>query len=191
MDLDWNALLVDQLDLHWRMQARPRLDGLTDAEYFREPVPDCWTIRPRGAAGPRLPGTTPVMGGSGAYVIDFAHPEPDPAPVSTIAWQLGHIIVGVFGQRTAAHFGGPPVNYLSFDYAGTAAGALAQLDEAYQRWRDGVRGLGTDGLAVPCGPAEGPHAQSPLAELVLHINREALHHLAEVALLRDLYRGMA
>jgi hypothetical protein len=28
----------------------------------------------------------------------------------------------------------------------------------------------------------------PLAELVLHINREVIHHGAEIALLRDLYR---
>ena len=27
-----------------------------------------------------------------------------------------------------------------------------------------------------------------MAELVLHINRETLHHGAEIALLRDLYR---
>ena len=26
-----------------------------------------------------------------------------------------------------------------------------------------------------------------MAELVLHINREMIHHLAEIALLRDLY----
>ena len=44
------------------------------------------------------------------------------------------------------------------------------------------------GLVRPCGPAEGPYADYPLAELVLHINREALHHGAEIALLRDLYR---
>jgi hypothetical protein len=43
------------------------------------------------------------------------------------------------------------------------------------------------GLAPPCGPAEGPFAEYPMAALVLHINREALHHGAEIALLRDLY----
>jgi hypothetical protein len=30
-------------------------------------------------------------------------------------------------------------------------------------------------------------AKASMAELVLHINREMLHHGAEVALLRDLY----
>lgn len=36
--------------------------------------------------------------------------------------------------------------------------------------------------------AEGPFAKEPMAALVVHINREALHHGAEIALLRDLYR---
>jgi hypothetical protein len=34
MDLDWNAALADQLDWHWKNQLRPRIDGLTDNEYF-------------------------------------------------------------------------------------------------------------------------------------------------------------
>jgi hypothetical protein len=43
-------------------------------------------------------------------------------------------------------------------------------------------------LTRPCGTAEGPYAEYPFSSLVLHINREALHHGAEIALLRDLYR---
>jgi hypothetical protein len=50
-----------------------------------------------------------------------------------------------------------------------------------------VRGLGAAGLARPCGPAEAPFADAPLAALVLHINREAIHHGAEIVLLRDLH----
>jgi hypothetical protein len=42
-------------------------------------------------------------------------------------------------------------------------------------------------LTRRCGPAEGPYADHPLSELVLHINREAIHHGAEIACLRDLY----
>jgi hypothetical protein len=44
------------------------------------------------------------------------------------------------------------------------------------------------GLHRPCGPAEGEWADSPMAALVLHTNRELVHHGAEIALLRDLYR---
>jgi hypothetical protein len=54
-----------------------------------------------------------------------------------------------------------------------------------------VRGLGAEGLAQPCGPAEGPFADYSMAALVLHINREAIHHGAEIALLRDLYLRQA
>ncbi|GAA3712543.1 DinB family protein [Zhihengliuella alba] len=182
---DWNERLVEQLDLHWRVALRPRLEGLTDHEYRWEPVPGCWNVRPRGESGPAFEGA--VTAGGGDFVIDFAFPEPTPPPVTTIAWRLGHLIVGVLGARNASHFGGAPIDYPTHPYAGTAAAALEQLDEVYAHWISGVRGLGAEGLSRPCGPAEGPYAQSPLADLVLHINREVIHHGAEIALLRDLY----
>ena len=177
---DYPALLVDQLGFHWDRQLRPRLDGLTDEEYLWEPVPG-WSVRPRGQ------GTAQIEGGRGDWTIDWAFPQPDPAPVTTIAWRIGHLVVGVLAMRNASHFGGPPADYFSWNYAGTAKEALAQLDEEYARWVAGVRSLGAEGLARPCGPAEGPWAQAPLAALVLHINREVIHHGAEIALLRDLY----
>ena len=64
---------------------------------------------------------------------------------------------------------------------------LAELRRDYGEWITGVRSLDPAGLARPCGPAEGPFAEYPMAALVLHINREAIHHGAEIALLRDLY----
>ena len=181
--MDWPRELADQLGWHWEQQLRPRLEGLSDEEYFWEPAPDGWSVRPRGQS------QAPVQAGSGAFTIDFAFPEPDPPPVTTIAWRLGHLVVGVFGMRIASHFGGPPVDYQTFEYAGTAAEALAQLDENYAAWSAGVRNLGVEGFARPCGPSEGPFADYPMAALVLHINREVIHHGAEVALLRDLYLG--
>lgn len=182
MDLDWNRYLSEQLDWHWNAALRPRLDGLTDDEYFWEPVAGCWSVRPRAES------TAPITFGAGDYVIDYARPEPTPPPVTTIAWRLAHVIVGCLGQRTASHFGGPEMPWESFVFAATAKEALAQLDDGYARWIAGVRGLGQAGLARPCGPAEGPFAESSLAELILHINREVIHHGAELAVLRDLYR---
>jgi hypothetical protein len=99
-----------------------------------------------------------------------------------------HLLVGVFGTRVASHFGGEPVAYETYDYPGDAATALTRLDVVYAAWIAGVRGLGAEDLSRPCGPAEGPWGDEPMAALVLHINREALHHGAEIALLRDLYR---
>ena len=182
-DLHWTDELIAQLDVHWQNQLRPRLDGLSDEEYFWEPVPGCWNIHPRGAS------TAPIQGGSGTHTIDFAYPAPEPPPVTTMAWRLGHVIVGVLGMRNASHFAGPPLDYYTFDYAATAGGALAQLDEHYARWIAGVRTLDDAALAAPCGPNEGPYARAPMATLVLHIHREVIHHGAEIALLRDLYRA--
>lgn len=179
--LRWNDLLLDQLEWHWRHQLRPRLEGLTDDEYLWEPVADCWSVRPRGSS------TAPVQGGAGEVTIDFAFPEPDPAPLTTIAWRLAHVIVGCLAMRNASHFGGPAADYLSWEYAGTADAALAQLDAQVETWLAGVRSLGEEGLARPCGEAEGPFAEWPLAALVLHLHRELIHHGAELALLRDLY----
>lgn len=176
----WNPLLRDQIAWHWDNQLRPRISGLTDDEYFWEPAPGCWSVRPRVADAP------PVQGGS-AMTIDFAMPPPDPAPFTTIAWRLAHVIVGVLAVRSAAHFGRPPTDYQAFEYAATADEALAQLDAEYATWLAGVGSLGEKGLTRPCGEAEGPYAERPLAALVLHINRELVHHLSEVCLLRDLY----
>jgi hypothetical protein len=177
----WNEQLLEQLDWHWRMQARPRLDGLTDEEYLWEPVADAWSLRRREHA-------TPASVGAGDVVVDFVYPEPQPAPVTTIAWRMGHVAIGVFGARAANHFGAPgTVDYESTAWPITAAGGLALLDQHYAAWTAGVRSLGEEGLSRPCGPAEGPYADQPMSALVLHINREAIHHLAEVALLRDLY----
>ena len=180
--IDWTGQLLDQLGWHWQHQLRPRLTGLTDDEYRWEPAQPAWNVRARAASGPPQPG-------SGPFTVDFAFPEPDPPPVPTIAWRLAHIIVGVLAMRSASHFGGPPADYATHAYAGTADAALAQLDEAYDRWTAGVRGLDAAALAAPCGPAEGPYAELPMAALVLHIHREVIHHGAEVALLRDLYRA--
>ena len=180
--IDWNGQLLDQLDWHWQHHLRPRLSGLTDDEYFWEPVEGCWNVQPRGVS------TAPIQAGSGAFTIDFALPEPDPPPVTTIAWRLGHVIVGVLGTRASNHFGDRSIDYQTFDYAGTAADALRQLDGVYAAWTGGVRALGTGGLARPYGRDEGPFADYPMAALVLHISRETIHHGAEILLLRDLYR---
>jgi hypothetical protein len=160
--------LADQLDWHWQHQLRPRLEGLTDDEYFWEPVPGCWTLHPDGS-------------------IDFSYPPPQPEPFTTIAWRLAHVIVGVLAMRNHSHFGGPPADYQSWPYALDAHTALEQLDAAYANWIAGVRGLDDAALARPCGPAEGPYADFSMATLVLHINREVIHHGAEIACIRDLY----
>ena len=52
MRVDWGRLLVGQLEFYWDVHLRPRLDGLSDEEYFWEPVEGCWSLR-------RAPDTPP------------------------------------------------------------------------------------------------------------------------------------
>ncbi|MFG2963173.1 MULTISPECIES: DinB family protein [unclassified Streptomyces] len=170
--------LAEQLDWHWHKSLRPRLDGLTDEEYFWEPVRGCWSIRPRGTSA------APMPEGSGEWTIDSASPGPVPAPVTTIAWRLGHIIVACLGHRVEWYFGGRDVDAGAFAYAGTADEALRQLDEMYGRWNAGVRALSDADLENP--PATGPE-RFPMENRILHVNRELIHHGAEISLLRDLY----
>lgn len=176
--MDWTRALDEQLSWLWENHLRRRWDGMTDAEYFWEPVPGMWSVRPRGQG-------VAVEVGSGGHIIDFAFPEPTPAPATTIAWRLGHLLVGVFGSRLATYFGGAPVSYDSYDYPATAADALDRIDGMYADWIAGVRSLDEAALAQPC--AEEGHEQDPMAALVLHIHREVIHHGAEISLLRDLY----
>ena len=100
MDFDWSAHLAEQVSWHWEAQLRPRLAGLTDDEYFWEPVPGSWNLRRDPAVAADRPG---------AWAVDYQFPPPEPFP------------------------------------------------------------------------------DAPFADLVLHIHREAIHHGAEVSLLRDLY----
>lgn len=169
----WRDELLDQLDFYWEYSMLPRLEGLTDAEYFWEPVPNCWTIR-------TIDGQT---------MIDWEWPTPDPPPVTTIAWRLAHIAIPVFGIRASSHFGDGSLGFASAKWPASADEGIAALHEHHAAWRAGVASLDDAALERPVGEAEGPWADRPMATLILHLNRETMHHGAEIALLRDLYRA--
>jgi hypothetical protein len=179
MDIDWSAEVVDQVESHWRHRLRPRLDGLTDDEYFWQPVPDCWTISRQGQS------SAPISFGTGEFTMDYGEPPHEREPVTTIAWRLVHLIVG-FASTNGKLFGRAAASDSTFCYAGTAGGALRQLDDEYEHWVDGVRSLGIAGLAQPQGDPPA-FAHAPLAKKMLYANVEVIHHGAEICLLRDLY----
>ena len=175
MTITWNHELLEQLDWYMVHHFRPRMRGLTDEEYFWEPVAGCWNVRRTD---------------DGRFEMDHARnmdDAPTPAPFTTIAWRLAHIGSGVLGMRARNHFGDGAFTFDDVDWPGSAAEGLEFVADAYDAWKEGVAALGDEGLARPCGPAEGPYAEHPFAALVLHINREMLHHGAEVCCIRDLY----
>lgn len=181
----WSADLAEQLDFYWKVHFRPRLAGLTDAEYLWEPVPGMWSVRPDE---------------TGTVRADLLAPEPPVPPVTTIAWRLDHITRGVLGTRARAIFGGSPAGDDSdadmYDdrhwpepIPADAAGALAALDLARELWQTGVAACDDAAMARALGPRGGAYANSSVGQLVLHVNREVMAHGAEICLLRDLYRA--
>src|ERR1700759_1200358 len=88
--------------------------GCPDDESFWQPVRGCWTVSPRGTS------TAPVSWGSGEFTMDVGSPRAGAEPVTTIAWRLAHLVVGL-AETTGTHFGGPPATPATFDDAGHAA----------------------------------------------------------------------
>jgi len=171
--------LVDMSDGVW-VRTRARLEGLIDEEYFWEPAPGCWTVRPRA---------------DGTWMADWPLPRPEPEPFTTIAWRLWHLI-DCYGEDRAPRWldvppQGAPIGM--DDPAGappsSVADALDLLERAHARWDAHLDLVTEEALAEPIGRVAGPeYADRSRAAYVLHMLDEYVHHGAEIALLRDLWR---
>ena len=153
---------------------RGRLDGLTDDEYFWEPVAGCWTIRPRD---------------SGAFVPDFSVLPPGTPPFTTIAWRLAHVTDILGETRNATWLGLEPEAPDDLTAEPTAERALARLEQAHDRWERYMEAVTDDALGRKLGPIARRFADGTGVGFVLHQIDEVIHHGAEVALLRDWYRA--
>jgi hypothetical protein len=169
--VDWHHEVLEQLEFHWN-HLRRRLEGLTDEEYLWEPVPG-WSLR---------------VDQDGAGRLDRVVPAPEPPPFTTIAWRLCHLIGDVLGSRSHRHFGDDRFDPQHLAWPLGATAALELLDEAHDAWVRGVASLGVEGLHRRSMTSEVGYHGPSMASLVLHINREVIHHGAEISCLRDLYR---
>ena len=162
------------------------IPAMTDEEYLWEPVPNCWSIR-RREAGPGPRATRLV--GAGEWGRDSASPPPWPPPVTTIAWRLGHLSE-MLTLRADYTIGSHSMTRDQYRFHGDVAGALAAFDTGASAWRDAV--VSADDAALDqVGHStypDGSDAEEPFVEIVWWVNQELLHHGAEIALLRDLYR---
>ncbi|MGK5629927.1 DinB family protein [Streptomyces sp. URMC 123] len=161
---------------------------MTDDEYFWEPVPDCWSVR-RRADGPGPRAT--LLAGTGDWGRDTApYPHPSPPPFTTIAWRLSHLseMLTLRADHTA---GSRRLTRDDYAVVGDAAGAVAAFEAAATAWRTAL--LGVDDTALDtvgyCSYPHGSDAEDPFVDIVWWVNQEVLHHGAEIALLRDLYRA--
>ena len=123
--------------------------------------------------------------GRGEWVIDYEVPDPDPAPVTTIAWRTVHIAA---------------VNYLYWDYAfgpaaasfdlempGNAAAATEWLKASQEPLNAVLAALADSELETPRKTNWGEWW--PCHRIFTTLIREQVHHSAEISLLRDLYRN--
>jgi hypothetical protein len=150
-----------------------RLEGLTDLEYFWEPVQPAWTIR-------RV---------DGRWLGDWTDPDPVPAPVTTIAWRLWHLASDCLADYVEGLPGGRPIAVRGREWHGAVEPALRDLSRALGGFRAAVFDLGEDGIHQPLGPTWGQFADASWLELTMHACDELSHHGAEIALLRDLYES--
>ena len=168
------ADVVDSLDQTWE-QLDNRLRGMTSAEYLWEPSPGCWSVRDTGD------GRTAVA--------DRSDTDPDPAPLTTIAWRMWHIAVDCLDSYSRRRFGTTGTGLEGAQWVSDVEDARTLLTQAWHGFRDPIAEGSPDQLMEPLGSAWGSYQKHSTLALALHAQREVTHHGAEIALLRDLYRG--
>jgi hypothetical protein len=173
------ASLVQTSEYIWG-RTWARLDGVTDEEYLWEPVRGCWSIR---------------RADDGTFHPDWVAAA-DPAPFTNIAWRMCHLIRCYGEQRNRVWLGvstddAPDRFEVTAPAPATAADALACLAAAYSEWTSVLDRVSEAALGEKLGPIAGPFADADKADFVLHMLDEFIHHGAEIALLRDLWRAGA
>lgn len=169
-------LLATEMDKAWETLRR-RLEGLTDEEFFREPVPGCWTVHPDE---------------SGRWVADYAVPDPDPPPFTTIAWRLVHIASCKIMYHEYA-FGPGELTWDELEIPHTVADAIAWLEEGHARLRAALDGLTDADPSTSSGQALEEMRLTnwgepwPTWRIFWAMIHHDAHHGAEIGCLRDLY----
>src|SRR5438034_1822114 len=165
-------LLLVQMDEAYE-RLRRRLEGLTEDEYFWEPVPDCWTVH---------------RDQTGRWVTDYAFPDPVPAPVTTVGWRLVHLADCKVMYHEYA-FGAGRLTFPELIAPATVQGAIERLQE-------GQGLLRSDLVNLEAGQVDGPRLTNwgepwPAWRIFWAMIDHDLHHGAEISCLRDLYRASA
>jgi hypothetical protein len=113
------ALLAAAMDENYQ-RLRTRLSGLTDAEFFWEPVAGCWNI---------------YEDRSGHWTYHYAIPDPDPAPLTSIGWQVVHIATCKVMYHEWA-FGPARRTFPELVIPHTVAAGIEMLDDGQRRLVD-------------------------------------------------------
>jgi hypothetical protein len=117
---DLLSFAMDQVDT----RLRHRLEGLTEAEFLWKPVDKAWTI---------------YEDQPGHWTYDYAIPDPEPAPVTTIAWQVTHLATTRFLYHEWA-YGAAMLTFPELRIPSNVAGAIEFLHDGYQMLRADLKG---------------------------------------------------
>lgn len=150
---------------------RGRIEGLTDEEFWWEPVAGCWTVR---------------QGADGRWSADYPEPpHPNPPPFTTIAWRLVHVAECKLMYHEYA-FGAAKLIWPEIDSAHTAADAIVALEHGQKLLLgdfDGVEGEELGAMRLTNWGEEWPTWR--IFTTMIHHD---LQHGGEIGVLRDLYR---
>ena len=142
---------------------------------------------PGGGSGP----AATLLAGAGEWGRDSApFPHPWPPPFTTLAWRLGHLSE-MLALRADHLTGSHALTRDDYRFHGDAAGGIAAFDAAAQAWRSVLAGA-DEAMLDSVGLSTYPYGSDPedaFIETAWWVNQELLHHGAEIALLRDLYRA--
>ncbi|MEE9507815.1 MAG: DinB family protein [Anaerolineales bacterium] len=171
MDDQTVELLKIQMRIAWE-GLKTSLVDLTDEEFYWQPVPNCWTVH---------------QDDQGKWISDYAEPEPDPPPFTTIGWRLVHI--AACKRMYLEYAFGPGI--LTWDELAiphTAEMAMTWLKEGYQNLKNALDELRDDGLSTLRKTNWGD--EWPTWRIFWAMTYHDLHHGAEISCLRDLYEAM-
>jgi hypothetical protein len=158
-----------QLTMTWSLGALVHFPALTDDNCLWLPAPGAWTVRPDAA---------------GIWRADWAEPEPDPAPPTTIGWVTWHLIWW-WRELLSRASGHGPVGRDRVPWPGSADGVRSAVNELHDAWSDGLDRLTDDELDRPFAfPWPEPR---PFIYAVAWCNAELMKNIAEIGAVRHLH----
>jgi hypothetical protein len=162
-------LLAAQMDEAFA-RLRNRLDGLTDDEFFWEPVPGCWTV---------------FRGDDGRWTYQYEEPDPSPAPFTTIGWRLVHVALCKVMYHEWA-FGPRELTFITIDNPHDVSSSLSMLERGHALLARDLAGLDDASLDRPVLTNWGE--EWPAWRIFTAMTDHDAHHGGEIGALRDLYR---
>lgn len=162
-------LLATEMDEAWEALSS-WIDGLKDSEYFWEPVPSCWTVHSNK---------------EGHWIVDYEIPQPDPSPITTIAWKLVHLASCKIMYQEYA-FGEGKLTWDELPIPHNASEAISWLEEAHSQLRRELDNLKDTDLEEMRPTNWGE--MWPTWRIFWTMISHDLHHGAEIGCLRDIYR---